>query len=98
MNKVIESRTVGLDNKLLMDFLFAGMNCPGFSAKQRYDVAVRAHGWGHGFSISPLLGHWPFETLVPHNNEPAVEHHVRVRLSVIPATCRWANHNLTSTT
>ncbi|KAK5556027.1 hypothetical protein LTR46_005873 [Exophiala xenobiotica] len=57
------SREVGLDNKLLMDFLFAGMNCAGFSERQKAIVADASLRVGPGIRISLHARNWPFQTL-----------------------------------
>ncbi len=57
------SREVGLDNKLLMDFLFAGMNCAGFSERQKATVADASLRVGPGMRISVHARNWPFQTL-----------------------------------
>lgn len=62
-------REVGLDNKLLMDFLFAGMNCPGFSERQKAIIAETSLRVGPGMRISGHARTWPFQTLSP---EPAM--------------------------
>jgi hypothetical protein len=59
-------REVGLDHKLLMDFLFAGMNCPGFSERQRAMIADASHRFGQGMGVSLHARNWPFQTLAPH--------------------------------
>lgn len=56
-------REVGLDNKLLMDFLFAGMNCAGFSERQKATIADASLRVGPGMRISIHARNWPFQTL-----------------------------------
>ncbi|EXJ71935.1 uncharacterized protein A1O5_04436 [Cladophialophora psammophila CBS 110553] len=59
-------REVGLDNKLLMDFIFAGLNAPGFNERQRADIVASSQGLACGFSISKHAPYWPFHTLSAH--------------------------------
>ncbi|KAL2447183.1 hypothetical protein ABEF95_013501 [Exophiala dermatitidis] len=59
-------REVGLDVKLLMDFLFAGMNCPGFSERQKAAIADCSRQVGPGFGPSVHARNWPFQALGPH--------------------------------
>ncbi|KIV85137.1 hypothetical protein PV11_00871 [Exophiala sideris] len=56
-------REVGLDNKLLMDFLFAGMNCTGFSERQKATIAEASRRVGPGMLVSGHARNWPFQTL-----------------------------------
>ncbi|OAG37915.1 hypothetical protein AYO21_07887 [Fonsecaea monophora] len=59
-------REVGLDNKLLMDFVFAGLNAPGFSERQRADIVESSQALSCGFRISKHARYWPFQTLSVH--------------------------------
>ncbi|KIW96877.1 uncharacterized protein Z519_02268 [Cladophialophora bantiana CBS 173.52] len=59
-------REVGLDNKLLMDFIFAGLNTPGFNERQRADIVASSQALACGFSISKHAAYWPFHTLSAH--------------------------------
>ena len=63
VDKANEGETVGLDNKLVMDFFFAGMNCPGFGERMRAEIVKMAGKWAGGFPLSPLAVQWPFEVL-----------------------------------
>ncbi|OAP56924.1 hypothetical protein AYL99_09036 [Fonsecaea erecta] len=60
------TREVGLDNKLLMDFVFAGLNAPGFSERQRADIVESSQALACGFRISKHARYWPFQTLSTH--------------------------------
>jgi hypothetical protein len=55
--------TVGLDHKLLMDFISAGVNCPGFGERQRFAIVVTAGQWGGGVRMGMLSCFWPFEVV-----------------------------------
>lgn len=57
-------REVGLDIKLLMDFLFAGMNCVGFSERQKAAIADASHRVGPGLRTSVHARNWPFQALI----------------------------------
>ncbi|KIX10238.1 uncharacterized protein Z518_01319 [Rhinocladiella mackenziei CBS 650.93] len=59
-------REVGLDNKLLMDFFFSGMNCCGFSERQKATIAELAIKVSQGCPLRIHARHWPFQTLAPH--------------------------------
>lgn len=63
VDKVAEAQTVGLDHKLLMDFIFAGMNCVGFGERQKSSIVMGAGKWGGGVRLSGLSGCWPFECM-----------------------------------
>ncbi|EXJ80564.1 hypothetical protein A1O1_08710 [Capronia coronata CBS 617.96] len=56
-------REVGLDIKLLMDFCFAGMNCLGFSERQKAAIADASRQIGPGFRTSVHARNWPFQAL-----------------------------------
>jgi hypothetical protein len=56
-------REVGLDNKLLMDLIFAGLNTPGFSERQKGLIVDTCIVVGTGFPVSKHARTWPFQTL-----------------------------------
>jgi hypothetical protein len=65
--KVAESQTVGLDTKLLIDFVSAGLNCTGFGERMRYMIAAHSGQVGASFPISKKSASWPFDVLsVPY--------------------------------
>lgn len=57
------SREVGLDTKLLLDLIFAGLNAAGFSERQKNQIYQHAVVVGTGFPISKHAAIWPFKTL-----------------------------------
>ena len=61
VEKVEKTDTKGLDQNLLRDFIFAGMNCPGFGERQKHELATAAGFWGGGIAISSLNCFWPFD-------------------------------------
>jgi hypothetical protein len=61
VDKVEKTDTKGLDQNLLRDFIFAGMNCPGFGERQKHELVTAAGYWGGGVQISPLACFWPFD-------------------------------------
>lgn len=64
-----ERREVGLDNKLLMDLIFAGMNCPAFSLRQKHDIVMTSEGPGCGVYLSQFAKCWPFQCLTPDSTK-----------------------------
>ena len=56
-------REVGLDTKLIMDLIFAGLNAPGFSERQKAAIVDCCAAVGTGFPISTHAPTWPFLTL-----------------------------------
>lgn len=60
-----ERREVGLDTKLLMEFVFAGMNCPAFSQRQKFSIVIMSAGPGRGVILSAHARAWPFQCLSP---------------------------------
>ena len=84
VDKVIgEEKSVGLDKKLLMDFLFSGMNCPGFGERNKAEI-VRAGGKvAHGIPLSPVSAAWPFDVVTRQFEGPGQQDHiVAVRLAL----------------
>ena len=63
VDKVDSNDTKGLDQNLLRDFIFAGMNCPGFGERQKHELVTAAGLWGGGIEISPLGCFWPFDLI-----------------------------------
>ena len=63
MVKVAEARTVGLDTKLLIDFVSAGLNCAGFGERMKYTIAAHSGQVGSSFPINKKSAAWPFDTL-----------------------------------
>lgn len=63
-----------LTESLLHDLLSAGLNAPGFSETQRWDLYQTCDYARHHFLVSPLLQYWPFEVLCrkPHVDEDVV--------------------------
>jgi len=60
-----ERREVGLDTKLLMEFVFAGMNCPGFSQRMKFSIVTMSAGLGRGVILNAHARFWPFQCLGP---------------------------------
>ena len=56
-------REVGLDNKLLLDLIFAGLNAPGFTERQKAQIIEACSVVGSGFPLSKHAPAWPFQTL-----------------------------------
>lgn len=63
VEKVEKTSTKGLEQNLLRDFIFAGMNCPGFGERQKHTLVTAAGYWGGGVPVSPLSCAWPFDLL-----------------------------------
>jgi hypothetical protein len=61
--KVDDKNTKGLDENLLRDFIFAGMNCPGFGERQKHELLWAAGFWGAAIDNPPLRCFWPFELI-----------------------------------
>lgn len=61
--KVQDKNTKGLDENLLRDFIFAGMNCPGFGERQKHELLWAAGYWGAAIDNPPLRYFWPFDLL-----------------------------------
>ncbi|KAL8815488.1 MAG: hypothetical protein Q9191_008462, partial [Dirinaria sp. TL-2023a] len=70
----------GLTPSLLEDLLLAGLNAPGFSERQRWELVSAAEGAGEKVRISPLARWWPFEVLGRRQGkkEDVVEYYVNL--------------------
>ena len=78
---VSDRREVGLEYKLLLDFIFAGMNCPGFSERQKANFLEISRGAGNGCGFRRYASQWPFQTLRPEPSnvsEADLDHWIRV--------------------
>ncbi len=64
-----------LTEQLLKDLLMAGLNAPGLSEKQRWELFQMSDYARHHFRVSPLLQYWPWEGLSrkAHVDEDVVE-------------------------
>jgi hypothetical protein len=62
-SKVAEAQTVGLDTKLLIDFVSAGLNCVGFGERMRFKIAAQSGQVGASFPINRKSAAWPFDVL-----------------------------------
>ncbi|KAE8150014.1 hypothetical protein BDV25DRAFT_140208 [Aspergillus avenaceus] len=59
-----KSNTVGLDQRLLKNLLYAGLNCPAFNERQKYTLCTNTEEVNE-ISKFPIIGKWfPFDTLV----------------------------------
>ncbi|RHZ53764.1 hypothetical protein CDV55_103813 [Aspergillus turcosus] len=62
--RVKRSNTVGLDQRLLRELLYAGLNCPAFNDRQKYTLCVNSEDTAEILKF-PDMGKWfPFDTLV----------------------------------
>lgn len=52
-----------LNIDLLSELLSAGLNAPGFSERQRWELCQAAELNGPDFGVSPLSEWWPWEAL-----------------------------------
>ena len=63
VSKVHDKNTKGLDENLLRDFIFAGMNCPGFGERHKHELLWAAGYWGAAIENPPLRYFWPFDLI-----------------------------------
>ncbi|KAI9933840.1 hypothetical protein MW887_004912 [Aspergillus wentii] len=64
VSRVRRSNTVGLDQRLLRDLLYAGLNCPAFNERQKYTLCINSDELSEIVKF-PDMGKWfPFDTLV----------------------------------
>ncbi|KAL8950327.1 MAG: hypothetical protein Q9222_003632 [Ikaeria aurantiellina] len=52
-----------LSESLLTELLYAGLNAPGFSEQQRWELCLKAGPVGTKVRMSPLAQYWPFEVV-----------------------------------
>lgn len=53
----------GLDRRLAIDLLAAGLQCPGFNDRQKYCLHLAATNYGIVTGTPPSARFWPFDTL-----------------------------------
>ena len=63
--KVAEEQTVGLNNKLLGDFVRAGLKCPGFGPRMKAAIVDVANHCPADCHLTVLASAWPFEVISP---------------------------------
>ena len=61
--KLREDRVVGIDYKLLQDFVTAGMMCPGFGQRQKAQIQLLAQAMGVTQMICLPAMNWPFDMI-----------------------------------
>ncbi|KAA8643444.1 hypothetical protein EYZ11_008422 [Aspergillus tanneri] len=64
VSRIKRSNTVGLDQRLLRDLLYAGLNCPAFNERQKYTLCVNSEDMREILRFSDLDKWFPFDTLV----------------------------------
>ena len=65
VGKVGEQKTVGLDYKLLCEFVRAGLKCPGFGPRMKAAIKDVAGKPPPDCYVSDLAFAWPFEVISP---------------------------------
>ena len=62
------TKTIGLDQRLLRDLLYAGLSCPTFNERQKFPLCVNSEDITEILKF-PEMGKWfPFDTLVKMPN------------------------------
>ena len=84
VEKVERTNTKGLDQNLLRDYLFSGMNCPGFGERQKFDLIARGGRVAAGIRVQDLAVRWPFDLLL--RKEGSKDDSLMV-CSMTPASC-----------
>lgn len=54
---------MGLDERLVRDLLFAGLNCPAFNDRQKYTLCINAQEIGDSVKFPDISRWFPFDTL-----------------------------------
>lgn len=82
---VEHKRTVGLDERLMMDLLDAAMKCPTFNERQKYALNIAAKNYQAINQIAASSRFWPFDTLA--RKPYATEAHIQVCLDPYLYAC-----------
>ncbi|GKZ19273.1 hypothetical protein AbraIFM66951_011415 [Aspergillus brasiliensis] len=64
VSRMEKSKTVGLDQRLLRELLYAGLNCPGFNERQKYTLCIHAGEDSKILKMGDMSKWFPFDTLV----------------------------------
>ena len=91
-------RRGGLSNvnhNLLFEYMITGLNAPGFSERQRWELVQVAEHTGQSIRISPLSQWWPWEALGrrPGIEEDVVQVRICRQFTIFP---RSSVHSLSS--
>ena len=70
LNQSDSGRNADLNEALLSELLYAGLNCPGFSERQRWELTRACGVVGGAARVSPLAKDWPFMVLGRKPNVP----------------------------
>ncbi|OGM48325.1 hypothetical protein ABOM_003478 [Aspergillus bombycis] len=63
-SRIDRTQTMGLDQNLLRDLLYAGFNCPAFNERQKYTLCVNSNLAPEIARIPDISKWFPFDTLV----------------------------------
>ncbi|KAH8431598.1 uncharacterized protein LDX57_009256 [Aspergillus melleus] len=64
VSRMKRANTIGLDNRLLRELLYAGLNCPAFNERQKYTLCINSEDMSEIVRF-PEAGKWhPFDSLV----------------------------------
>ncbi|WEW56727.1 hypothetical protein PRK78_002176 [Emydomyces testavorans] len=62
--RVAEQKTLGLDRRLLLDLLNAGLRCPTFNDRQKAALHIAANDMNAYKNTPETLKYWPFDILI----------------------------------
>lgn len=81
----VDSNVVALGQQLLLDYLFAGLNCRGFGERQRGLIHVRGGRLAAPIQVQQIHSYWPFDVVGRDRRFPDEEYcKVRSRPDVWP--------------
>ncbi|PLB33505.1 uncharacterized protein BDW47DRAFT_121172 [Aspergillus candidus] len=63
VSRIKRINTMGLDERLIRDLLFAGLNCPAFNDRQKYTLCINAQDIGDSVKFPDISRWFPFDTL-----------------------------------
>ncbi|EHA25518.1 hypothetical protein ASPNIDRAFT_42122 [Aspergillus niger ATCC 1015] len=64
VSRMEKTKTVGLDQRLLRELLYAGLNCPVFNERQKYTLCIHAGEKSEILKLGDMSKWFPFDTLV----------------------------------
>ncbi|KAE8349928.1 hypothetical protein BDV28DRAFT_160061 [Aspergillus coremiiformis] len=68
VTRIDRTRTMGLDQNLLRELLYAGLNCPAFNGRQKYTLCVNSNMESEIPKFPEISKWFPFDTLVQFPN------------------------------
>jgi hypothetical protein len=81
VEKVDERTTVGVDQHLLLDYIFAGLNCRAFGERQRALIKMLGGRWAVPIPMQAIHAKWPFDII---SKKPGITDEEYCQVSYLP--------------